>query len=266
MSRNAVLRLAAFVGFCSVGASATMGQAPAVRSTLDAQFPSDQEYVVAVWFEKKDKAATFQYRIMDASIPGNYNRQAWENAKLKWNDPDGAGVMRIFPVRTTQSSRQTERQQVMARVQQERDRIEFQDPKFVDVKPEKKKGEITTDPVRGSTKKDSGKTTFSYDENAKKLASVDKPGGMKKAGTDSQDEKLRKRVIGTWSTTEDNFEYIHTYNPDGTASFRILNFGRPYDSGSKKWKIENGKFYDMNHEGKFYESKFPDETFSRKIR
>jgi hypothetical protein len=156
--------LAACIGLALLMPMAAMAQD---RSTLDAEFPGDHEYVVAVWFLKKDKASTFHYRIMDPSIPRNYDRRAWEVFKTNFTDPNVGGEVRFLTVKSTQNSRQTERQQVMARVQQERDRIEFQDPKFVDVEPEKK------EKSKQEPKKDSGKTTFSYDDKAKKSVSVD---------------------------------------------------------------------------------------------
>ena len=165
MSRTATLGLAMLIGLSSLTTPDALAQAPQVRSTLDAQFPSDHDYVVAVWYVKKDKKATFKYAIMDPSIPGNYNRRQWEDAKLAWNDPDKGTVMNIFPVRTSQNARQTERQQVMVRVEQERQRIDFIDKPTVDVKPiweEKPKAE----------KKAQGKTTFGYDEKAKKSTEV----------------------------------------------------------------------------------------------
>ncbi len=225
--------LAACVGLVLLTQGATMAQ---VRSTLDAQFPSDHEYVVAVWFEKKDKAGTFQSRIMDPSIPGNYDRRAWEDAKTKWNDPNGTGVMRIFPVRTWQSMGATEREQVMARIKQERDRIEFQDLPSVDVKPEKK------EKPKQEPKKDSGKTTFSYNENAKKSnESGSLVGSTWSIGEDEQivfhpDGELRSTyalvgqnlsATGRWSQTGDKV---------GLYIDRLGNDGRPV-----RWRFEGKK-------------------------
>lgn len=105
------------------------------RSTLDARFPSNHQYVVAIWFKKSDKAGTFKSAIMDPSIPGNYDRRSWENSKLAWNDPNNDGAMRIFTVQTSSNSRMTERQQVQARIEQERKRIEFVEPAIVDIEP-----------------------------------------------------------------------------------------------------------------------------------
>src|SRR5262249_45408492 len=156
--------LAACVGLALMMPMAAMAQD---RSTLDAELPSDHEYVVAVWFLKKDKASTFHYRIMDPSIPRNYDRRAWEYFKKNFTEPNVGGAVRFLTVKSTQNSRQTERQQVMARVQQERDRIEFQDPTFGDAKPEKK------EKSKQEPKKDSGKTTLSDNEKARKSVSVD---------------------------------------------------------------------------------------------
>jgi len=152
--------LATCVGLVLLTQGAAMAQ---VRSSLDAPGGTDHEYVVAVWFDKQDKAGTFKSRIMDRSIPGDYDRRFWEDAKLKWNDPNGSGVMRIFPVRTWASMGATDRQQVEQRIQQERNRIEFIDKPTVDVKPIREEKKVE--------KKDQGKTTYGYDPNAKKSAS-----------------------------------------------------------------------------------------------
>ena len=165
MSRTAKLGMITLIGLPYLTTLA-LGQAPQAASTLDAQFPSDHEYVVAVWYYKKDKAATFKYAILDPSIPGNYDRQKWQKAKLDWDDPDKGGLMNIFPVRATQNSTQTERRQIMVRIEEERRRIDFIDKPTVDVKPKSK------EKPNGEMKKDAGKTTYGYDPNAKKSADV----------------------------------------------------------------------------------------------
>jgi len=225
---------------------AVMAQVP---STLDAQFPSDHEYVVAVWFEKQDKAGTFKFRIMDTSIPGNYNRQAWQDANTKWNDPNGRGVMRIFPVRTWQSMGATEREQVMARIKQERDRIEFQNLPSVDVKPEGPKKQ---------TKKDSGKTTFEYKEDAEKSLTgttwrferrpPDEHGVWKfrdkylYVEDEASNDPTRQLQVGTWQQNGNSVfvkdfqgnEYFHATIVEGN---RMHMFNFP-EKGIEQWLIK----------------------------
>src|SRR5579864_8277992 len=153
--------------------SPALAQVPPVRSTLDAKVPSDHEYVVATWFKKKDKSGTFESSIMDPSIPGSYDRQAWEKAKQGWNTPNGSGVMRIFSVHTSKNAKMTERQQVMARIEEERQRIEVQNPVTVAVKRESK------EKSNQEAQKDEGKTTSGNDENAKKPAQADSMAGTR---------------------------------------------------------------------------------------
>jgi hypothetical protein len=202
-----------FVGLAMFVPGAAMAQ---VRSTLDAQVPDDHEYVVAVWFTKSDKAS-FQSRIMDPSIPGSYDRQAWEDGKEKWNAPDSKGEMRVFTVRTTRNSRQTERQQVMARIEQEKKRIDW----------------------------------------------IEKPKPM-------DDVTLRAKITGTWSRIVDysgpldnardqkGRKYVEVYNIDGKLTYKSASpFGTLIDDRSTKWKVENGKLYVVNPEGKWVNGALP---------
>ena len=103
--------------------------------TLDAQFPSAHAYIIEVWFSPQNKPATFKARVFDPSIPGDYDRQAWEAYRTKMNAPGSGWVSRRVDFTTRQGNRPTEREQIKERVKQERDKLEFQDIKPVDVKP-----------------------------------------------------------------------------------------------------------------------------------
>ena len=122
---------------------------------LDAQVPGSHRYTIEVWFLKKDKPGTFQSRFFDPSIPGQYDVRPWEDFRTRMNDPKVAGISRKIEFTTREGVRETERRQIEALIKQERDRVEIQDPKVVDIPPSRR------EPTR-----DAGKTRTGHDEKA----------------------------------------------------------------------------------------------------
>ena len=163
MSRTATVGLVAFLGlFGSMARTATaqaVDRMPQNR-TLDAQFPSAHAYIIEVWFSPQNKPATFKARVFDPSIPGDYDRQAWEAYRTKMNAPGSGWVSRRVDFTSGQGNRPTEREQIMERVKHERDRLEFQDLKTVDVKPHPSEQPKSKAETKG----------FVYNSNARKQA------------------------------------------------------------------------------------------------
>jgi hypothetical protein len=140
-----------------VGLASSTPVAALAQGSLDARFPGSHRYTIEVWFMKEDRPGTFKSQFFDPSIPEQYNARQWEDFRTKMNDPKVGGVSRRIEFTTREGVRETERQQIEALVKQERDRVEFQGPKFVGIPP-----------VRREQTKDAGKTKFGYDDKAKK--------------------------------------------------------------------------------------------------
>ncbi|MEJ7637441.1 MAG: hypothetical protein WKF75_05465 [Singulisphaera sp.] len=82
---------------------------------------------------RKDRPGTFKSSYYDQSVPGQYDARAWEDFRTEKNDPKVGGLSRKIEFTTRKGVRQTEREQIKRRIDQERTRIESQDPKFVNV-------------------------------------------------------------------------------------------------------------------------------------
>jgi hypothetical protein len=137
-------------------------QEPSVRrfpqnQTIDAQFPSAHEYIVEIWFDSANKRATFQSDVYDPSIRGDYDRQAWEGFRLKYNAPGSGRVSRKITVTTSKNSPLSEREQIQARIRKEWELFETPQTATVDVKPH-----ASEEQTKGQTK------GFTYDKDAPK--------------------------------------------------------------------------------------------------
>jgi len=126
MTRAAMLGLAAFAVI--PWAVARAEDKPGIQRfpetlSLNAQFPSARPYVIEVWYSKNDKPGTFSAKVYDTSIPGDYNRQAWEAFRTKTNAEGSVWESRKIEFTTRSGIRETERAQIVARIKQEKDKI-----------------------------------------------------------------------------------------------------------------------------------------------
>jgi hypothetical protein len=246
--RASVCLVATLVIAWTTVVSATAQQVERFPATpsLDAQFPSAHRYIVEVWFSKEDKPGTFRAKVYDPSIGGDYNRQAWEAFRTRMNDPEKGWESRVFEVTTREGVPQTEKDQVMARIRQEFDRIEFQKPKTVDVKPEKPKQEPKKEPKKGS-----GKTTFKYAEKAKKSADVGDLADTVWAGNPYPDSpNVKKGYYFTNEPAEDGnagraLYRVNSWRPDGRMD--TMNGGYSYVQDGRSVIIKTSEYAGKPH-------------------
>jgi hypothetical protein len=205
LSMGSIIRASVVLCILSSITSAVSAQD---RSTLDAEFPSVHSYKVEIWFMQSDKLGTFKYRIFDTSISGQYNSRAWEDFRTKMNDPNVRGVSRKIEVVTRAGVPETEREQIMLRIKQEKDRLEFQNLPTVDVKP-----------LPGKTKKAEEQpraTGYAYDEKARKtVASLE---GTKWTSSDGRTYEFSKEHL-----SQSYREKYGKYSDRAAANAKLLD-------------------------------------------
>jgi methionine-rich copper-binding protein CopC len=224
------------------------------NGTLTAEFPSAHSYIIEVSFSEKDKAGTFKAQVFDPSTAGDYDRRKWEDFRTKTNAPGSGEVSRKIEFTTSKGVRETEREQIVARIEREKKLIEKPGLDTVTLPP------LPGDKPKGDARKgDASNQKVEYDESAPKDVGQKLIGTrwrISQSGTD-RDRKWRSVRIMEFKKGDEVIHYdAFTYLDVKTESFDDL-FARAAEGYPATWTSgKNGTInFKMENRGRVTEYK-----------